>query len=140
MTTYELQKFDFIPEGTKLETEIVNVEERETPFDVDENDPSKGKSVQVSFRFRVIQDGEYQGRILFGNTPAFYKNTTKLGAWVREILSTEELPEKLDLEDLIGLPVYVIVGHKLRNGQVHREYVDQVTRVESDLEYADEAF
>ena len=140
MTTFKLQasdvqEFDVIPEGSVLVAEIVNVEERETPWLVDENDPSKGKKSQVSFRFSV-SDGEHKGRTLFGNTPTTFTNhpDCKLRAWVQEVLGENALPVgfSLDLDTLVGLPVKIAVAHRVKNnadGSTSvKEYVSDVIR------------
>lgn len=144
MTTLKLTEQTFIPAGLKLEATIVDVKKVPTPFWVDDNDHSKGKKDQISFRFKIIE-GEYENRNLFGQTSTFYSNQSKLGAWVREILATDSLPEDLELEALIDLPVCVIVGHKTKevNGmlEVAGERVDQVVRVISEGLYtADSTF
>jgi hypothetical protein len=112
----ETVEFEVIPAGSVLLTEIVNVEDKESPWDIDENDPSLGKKHQVSFRFKVTQPGPYYGRTLFGNTPTTFTThpDCKLRAWVLEILGQNQLPVGfvLDLDVLVGLPVKVAIDHR----------------------------
>lgn len=146
-TLTESEEFEAIPEGELLEAEIVNCELRETPFLIDENDPSKGKKEQVSFRFRIVEDGPYFGRTLFGNTPTTFTThpDCKLRVWVQEILGMDSLPIdfEFDTETLIGATVKVIVGNRFKTAadgsQVAKDYVDTVAR-SGDMVFADEAF
>lgn len=146
--TYELTEapvFEAIPEDTILEAEIDTVEERETPFDIDKNDPSKGKQRQVSFKFRVTQEGEHNGRVLFGNTTTTFSNhpDCKLRVWVQEILGQDKLPLgfKLDLSQLEGAPIKVVVGNRTKKAadgtDVVKDYVDTVMRVTGFADAAD---
>lgn len=132
----EAVEFDVIPEGTIVTLDVVSVEDRETPWDVDENDPSKGKKHQISFLFEV-SSGEHQGRKLFGNTPTTFTThpDCKLRAWVQEILGEDALPVnfQLDTDALVGLPVKGVVAHRMKKNadgsQTPKEYVSDVIRV-----------
>ena len=142
----EVPEFEVIPEGTIHPATIVSVEERETPWLIDDNDPSLGKKHQVSFRFQ-ISEGEHKGRTLFGNTPTTFTNhpDCKLRAWVQEILGQNGLPVgfNLDLEELVDLPVKVAVAHRTKRNadgtETIREYASDVIRA-SGFEDAADAF
>lgn len=147
-TTFELEEakvFEAIPEDTIVEAEIQTVEERETPFDIDKNDPSKGKQHQVSFRFNVTGPAEYAGRVLFGNTPVTFSNhpDCKLRVWVQEILGTDTLPLgfKLDLSQLEGAPVKVVVGNRVKQAAdgttVAKDFAQDVLRVTGFVDASD---
>lgn len=146
--SYELTEapvFEAIPQDTVVEAEIEQVEERVTPFDIDKNDPSKGKQKQVSFRFRVTGPSEYEGRVLFGNTTTNFSNhpDCKLRVWVQEILGQDQLPVgfKLDLEQLEGAPIKVVVGNKPKKNadgtESVRDFADQLIRVTGFVDAGD---
>ena len=146
--SYELTEapvFEPIPDQTIVEADIESVEERETPWDVDDNDPSKGKAKQVSFKFRVTGPEEYKGRVLFGNTTTTFSNhpDCKLRVWTQEILGQDKLPLgfKLDLEQLEGAPIKVLVGHKIKTAadgtKIPRDYADSLLRVTGFADAAD---
>ncbi len=132
----ELPEYEVIPEGKLLPAEVVNVEERETPWLIDENDPSLGNKKQVSFRFSVT-DGDHKGRTLFGNTPTTFTShpDCKLRAWVQEILGGNVLPVgfSLEVETLIGLPVKIAVAHRNKTNAdgttTVKEYVSDIVRI-----------
>lgn len=144
MATLTKQEFTIIPADTIVEAEVVDVEEKETPFWVDEKDHSKGKSQQMSFRFKIT-DGEYAGMTVFGNTSCWFTENSKLGSWVREILAQDELPDELDTDNLIGLPVTLIIGNRTKevNGQpvVSAHFVETIARLaDDDMMSAEETF
>jgi hypothetical protein len=132
----EQSDFEVIDEGETVLAEVVRCEVRETPFWVDENDQSKGKQQEVSFRFSVVS-GPHKGRTLFGRTPTTFTShpDCKLRAWVQEILGSDNLPVgfSFDPSDLETLQVNVIVGHRPKknaDGTTSvREFVSSVKRV-----------
>lgn len=115
--------FPAIPAGTQLLTEVLDVKYKEEgPFWVDPEDHALGKAPQVSFRFKVVEEGEYLNRQLFGNTPATFTThpECKLRRWAEEIYDVDELPvdfafsvddETGKIEALEGGNVYIIVGN-----------------------------
>lgn len=144
MATIQKQEFTIIPAETICEAEVVNVEDKETPFWVDDDDHSKGKSHQFSFRFKITS-GEFKGLVVFGNTPTWLSENSKLGSWVREILASDELPDELDTDNLIGLPVTLIIGNRSKeiNGKmtVTGHFAQEVARLaDNDYMSADDAF
>lgn len=132
----EAQEFEVIPEATIVPLEVVTVEDRETPWDIDENDPSLGKKHQVSFRFKVV-GGDHDGRTLFGNTPTTFTThpDCKLRAWVQEILGESSLPTgfRFSTEVLEGMPVKGVVAHRIKTNadgsRTPKEYISDVIRV-----------
>ena len=114
------EEFETLPADTILETTVQAVEQRTSPFWVDENDQSKGKREEVSFRFQVTS-GEHQGRVFFGNTPTYFDASPncRLRVWVEEILGVDELPVgfKFDTDDLIDLPVKIVLGVGAKKGK-----------------------
>jgi len=135
MASFTKQEVTIIPAEEILLCEVVKAELKETPFWVDEKDHSKGKSEQVSFRFKVLE-GEYAGQSVFGNTGTWYTETSKLGAWVREILAMDDLPEEFDTDQLEGYTVKVIIGNRTKdiNGvpTVSGHFAETVARVEDN--------
>ena len=144
MTLEEAPKFELIPVDTILEAEVFNCERRETPFWIDKEDHSKGKQEEISFRFKITELGEYNGRTLFGSTPIWFNTSPKcrLRLWTQEILGLDELTEgfEFDTDDLITMPVKVVVGHKvIRKGTPEEETKDRVVdviRIDGGLGYA----
>ncbi len=129
------REFTELERGLIAEAEIVEVTVGETPWDKDENDPSKGKAQQVSFRFKLDDPAhpEAQNRQVFGNTPTTFSNhpDCKLRSWVEEILDTGLDQMKpgfnLNLDDLVGERVRVVIGHN-KNGKARVEGVLRVKR------------
>lgn len=123
------EEFETLPEDTVLPAVVRKVEQRTSPFDVDPNDPSKGKREEVSFQFQVTE-GEHQGRVFFGNTPTYFDASPncRLRVWVEEILGVDELPVgfKFDTDDLVDLPVNIALGVGKKKG---KNYVADVMRV-----------
>jgi hypothetical protein len=130
--------FEPLPLGLIAEAEILEVTEAETTWLKDEKDPSKGNQSQVSFRFKIVDSRypEYEGRNIWGNTPTTFSNhpDCKLRAWVEEILDAgmDELAPgfQLNLDDLMGRNVRVVVGHRKTSGKDFVEGVIRVKRVE----------
>lgn len=135
----EVEEFKPIPDGDILEAEVVNCEHRETPFD-DENNPGQKKK-EVSFRFKVTDEGEYNGRTVFGSTPVTFTShpDCKLRVWVQELLGMDSLPGgfRFDTDTLIGLPCRIAVGAKEREGKSTRNYVMDVLRASNVRTAAD---
>ena len=109
-------EFETIPANTVLETTIEEVNVQESPFWVDDKDHSKGKKEQVSFRFRVTEPGDWENRVLWGNTPTTFTDhpDCKLRVWVQEILGLDDLGEDFtfDTDHLVGETVKVVVGNR----------------------------
>lgn len=126
--TLEEDKYPTIPEDEVLPAKVEAVERRETPWPIDENDPTKGNREEVSFRFRVTS-GEYEGRVIFGNTPVWFDASPecRLRVWVEEILGVDELSVgfKFNTDDLIDLPVNVVMGVGKKKG---KNFVADVVR------------
>lgn len=145
MGSFTKQVVEIIPADTIVEAELINAEERETPFWVDDKDHSKGKSQQVSYTFKVVDGGEYNDKLIFGNTSTYYSDTSKFGSWVRELLAMDELPDEFDLEALIGARVKVIVGNRQKeiNGEMvtSGHFAETIARLaDDDYIAADDAF
>jgi len=147
MTEQEAPEFEVIPPNTVLETTVEEVNVKESPFLIDENDPSKGKKQQVSFKFKVNEEGDYQNRVLWGNTPTTFTThpDCKLRAWVGEILGLDEIGADFtfDTDHLVGLTVKVVVGNRPRkhtDGSVTQtDFAEGVIRM-SGAAPADEIF
>lgn len=109
-------EFEVIPADTILAATIEECEVKESPFDIDDKDPSKGKKKQVSFKFRVSEGEEFANRVLFGNTPTTFTKhpDCKLRVWIQEILAQDSLADNFafDTDDLVGMRVKVIVGNR----------------------------
>jgi hypothetical protein len=110
-----------LPEDTVLEANVQAVEDRETPWNIDDNDPSKGKRREVSFVFQVTEPGDHQGRIFYGNTPTYFDSSPncRLRVWVEEILGADELPVgfRFNTADLIDMPVKIALGVGKKKGK-----------------------
>lgn len=139
------EEFLVIDDGEILAAEVVNCEHRETPFDDDRN-PGK-KKWEVSFRFKVTEEGDHLGRTIFGRTPVTFSThpDCKLRVWVQELLGEDALPNgfKFDTDTLIGLPCRIAVGVSERKGAdgtpVRKNYVLDVLRA-SSARLADDLF
>lgn len=115
----EAEQFEAIPDGEILAAEVSNVEHRETPFE-DERNPGKNRW-EVSFRFKVLEEGPFYGRTVFGRTPTTFSShpDCKLRVWVQELLGEDSLPSgfKFDTDTLIGLPCRIAVTMKEKPGK-----------------------
>lgn len=106
-----------IPNNSVFEATLVGIEEKDSLWDLDETDPSKGKKKQFSWKFSIIDpDGTFDGRWVWGNTGTFFGTgpQNKLRQWVQGVLDAEVLPEgyALDTESLHGLQCRIIVEAK----------------------------
>ncbi len=106
-----------IPDGTPFEATVIEVVERESIWDIDKDDPDKGKKVQLNFKFSIIDpQGTFDERWVWGNTSDYFTTspTNKLRQWAQAILDVDVLPEGYALEtnDFAGRQVRVIVGAK----------------------------
>lgn len=143
----EQVEFDVIPENTVLEAVIDEVEVKDSPWDVDENDPSKGKKQQVSFKFRVTEAGDWEKRVLWGNTPTTFSThpDCKLRVWVQEILAMDDLGADFtfDTDHLVGQAVKVVVGNRPKKNvdgsTTMKDYADGVIRA-ATTSFAEEVF
>jgi hypothetical protein len=141
-------EFEVIPANTVLEATLEEVIVKDSFWDIDESDPSKGKKKQVSFKFKVSEEGEYKNRVLWGNTPTTFTThpDCKLRVWVMEILGQDDLAADFtfDTEHLEGLPVKIVVGNregKHQDGSPKRsDYAEGVIRMESGVADADDIF
>lgn len=141
-------EFEVIPADTVLETTLEEVEVKESPFWLDDDDHSKGKKKQVSFKFKVTEEGDYKNRVLWGNTPTTFSThpDCKLRVWVQEILGQDDLGGgfTFDTDHIEGLPVKVVVGNRTGRHQDGtpkvKDYADGVIRMESGAAAAEEIF
>lgn len=120
-----------IPHDTTLDVTILKCEVGESPFKKDDGSPQQ----QVSFTFKVTEEGEYKDMYVFGNTPTTFSThpDCKLRGWVEEMLGGGALPAdfELDTEDLVGVDCRVNVAVRTRKGAdghsiVEKNYVQNV--------------
>ncbi len=105
-----------IPENEILEAEILDIEIRESNFWLDPDDESLGKQKEVSFKFKITENGPYSGSWVWGSTSTLFSThpNCKLRLWTEEILGVDEgLPVdfSLNTEDLVGQNVRVIIAN-----------------------------
>lgn len=144
----EFPQYEAIPENTVLLTEVVKVEERDSFFNIDDNDPSLGKKRQVSFRFKVTDpDSEYNGRNVWGTTPTTFSThpDCKLRVWVQEILGVDGLPKDFEFEeeDLEGSAVKVVMrNYQKKNADGSTTTKDSVSDLmrASGYQFAEDVF
>jgi len=128
----EKKVYPVIPDGLMLIAEVVSVEEKPAPWKDDDGNEIR----RVNFRFRIIQDGEWQGRSIWGDTPTTFSNNPecKLRAWSQEIFGVDQLPPGFDLDtdELVGLECQIAVGNRVvRKGtpeQATKDYAADVFR------------
>lgn len=135
----ESEERPVIPEGEVLAVTILKCDVGTSPF---KNDDGTERQ-QVSFTFKVIEEGEWQDLYLFGNTPTTFSThpDCKLRGWVEEILGGGALPVdfELDTDDLVGQDCRVRVGVRERKGSdgksvVQKNYVlDVLPASDADL-------
>jgi hypothetical protein len=141
--------YDVIPAETLLEAEIIDCKTQPGPFWVDKEDHSKGKQDQVSFKFKVLTPGQYEGQIVFGNTPPWFNKSPKctLRIWVQEILGFDELPDEFtfDTDDLVEQRCQIVIGNYVKKGKTEaddetKHFVEDVIRLDDDLVDANDVF
>lgn len=96
-------EFEIIAEGEIVSAKVVEIEAKELEF-----------GVRLNWRF-LVTDGEHAGlHINDGTSPKFSIDPpSKLYEWACALLGrTFELGDKIDTDDLIGLPCRIEVGHK----------------------------
>lgn len=108
--TGEKREYETIPEGTILETEVLGLEKKVMPY----TDDDGNEITKVEFAFRVIEEGEYLNRRLWGQTPTTFSTheDCKLTAWIKEVLGVVDLPTGFQFrpKDLNGKKVRAVVG------------------------------
>ncbi len=128
----EYEPQEIIGDGEILAAEVASVEVEDSPFKTDAGQPQK----RVNFRFVVTEDGDYQGRNVYGGTPTTFTThpDCKLRVWVQEILGQDDLDTGFSFkpETLVGCPVRILVGVRERKGQdgspVLKNFVSDVIR------------
>ena len=139
MSEYELKESEYeervpLDHGSIVEAVILSAQEQDSFWDLDDNDPSKGKKPEVSFKFEITEEGTYNGRWVWGSTPTFFDDNPrcKLRIWVQEAFGLDELPIgfKFSLEQLEGQPVRIHVAKSPKG----RNYVTDVLRLEDQME------
>lgn len=106
-----------IPNNSYFEAVVLDITEQESLWDIDENDPSKGKKKQLSWKFKIIDPGgEFDNRYVWGTTSMFFSTSpqNKLRQWIQAVLNIPVLPEgyAVDTEELHNKQCLIIVGAK----------------------------
>lgn len=100
------------PHNSVFEAEVVEVKEEESRF---KNDDGSTK-MELTFKFRVLDDGEFNDRWFWGRTNTWLSNDprNKLRQYVQSILDEDVLPSGfvLDTDDLVGQPCRIVVHAK----------------------------
>jgi len=108
-----------LPAGEVFVAQVLDAEERDSFFWIDKDDHSQGKQREVSFKFKILDEGEFFEQYAYGKTSTAFNmgDRCKLRLWVEEILAIDELTPgfELDLEMLIGNPVNIVIGHNTYN-------------------------
>lgn len=137
MPNYQLKpdggagEFETIPQGLVLDAELLEVKEKTMPF----KDDDGNEIVKVEFSFKVIEEGQWKNRRVWGQTPTTFSMnpSCKLRSWVQELLNVPRLPADfaLDTDDLVGLTCRVAIDHRIQkkpDGDITREFVSDVIR------------
>jgi hypothetical protein len=129
-----------IPDNSFFEAIILDISENESPWDIDENDPSKGKKMQLSWKFKILDpSGEFDDRYVWGNTSTYFATSAnnKLRQWIQAALDIPVLPEgyAVDTEQLHDKQCLVIVSakNKANGGIANRVMEIQPSRVTAPL-------
>ena len=106
----ENREFTIIPEDTVLEAELLEMNRKLMPYKNDDGDDV----YKVEFTFRVVEDGEYKNRRVWGNTSTAFVNhpDCRLYSWVKALLGVEDLPGGFAFrpKDLLGSKARVVIG------------------------------
>lgn len=129
----EAPEYDAIPDGEILAAEVVSVEVKEAPWE-DKNTGQKAK--RVNFRFVITEEGAWQGRTIFGETPTTFTThpDCKLRVWIQEILGSDDLGDGFRFKPsaLDGMPVRIAANQRERKAAdgstQYKNYVGDVIR------------
>ena len=113
-------EFEMIPEGTIVHARVSEIS------DVKEIQGGRtGTFEKIDWKFEVT-DGEYKGMFVNdGTTPKFSVDPpSKLYEWATTLLGrTFDVGERLDTDDLLGLPCRIEVSHKADNNDPPRMWM-----------------
>lgn len=102
--------FEPAPHESIFETEIVKIEETQSFFKYDNSDDYKK---EVTFTFKVLDEGDFNGRLFWGRTPKWFSNDPKckLYRWVKSIYDVPLLGSdfELDTDVLVGMRCIIVV-------------------------------
>lgn len=115
-----------ISDGMVLLAEIVKLQERETPFYIDDANPDLGFRDEISWRFRVIE-GDNTDKTVWGSTGTKFMahENCKFYSWVLSALGIDEIDDPdfvLELDALEGIICRVRIGTR-KTGKI---YVSEV--------------
>jgi hypothetical protein len=119
-----------IPDNSFFEAIILDISEGESPWDIDETDPSKGKKMQLSWKFKILDpSGKFDDRYVWGNTSTYFATAAnnKLRQWIQAALDIPVLPEgyAVDTDQLVDKQVLVIVSAKNKaNGGISNRVME----------------
>ncbi len=119
------------PHQSVFEAKILEITEQDSRWDIDDEDPSKGKKQELNFKFEVIDpDGDFDKRWAWGKCAAYLSTDSrnKLRQWVQGILDIDVLPEgfAFNTDDLVGRQCRIIVeAYEKKTGGVGN-YVAEV--------------
>ena len=92
----EFGEKELILDGTGFEAIVLSVQEQDSRFLVDKNDPSQGYEREYSFKFKILDPGgPNDDRWIWGTTRAYFTESknNKLRQWIIAILDLDTLPE-----------------------------------------------
>lgn len=138
----EVPEFDVIPDQTIVEALLDSCDERESKFFFNSDGTPQ---MQVAFRFRIVEDGPYFDRVVFGDTPTTFSTHTdcKLRMWVQELLAEDALPAgfRFNTDTLVGLPCRIMVAqYETKAGKKGNKVQDVFRAKSGSVPLADEVF
>lgn len=140
----ERPAFVLVPDGTILEAVIEDIKEQESMYYKEPDGVTPQK--QISFRFKVTSQGQFEGRTLFGNVAKWFSTdpNCRLRLWIQEIMGRDSLPAdfKVNLKHLVGLTCRIMVSEHLGKAKdgVTDQKKNKVTDVLRDASIAAEPF
>lgn len=101
------------PHNSVFEAEVLEVKVEDSPWT---DDQTGEKKQQMSFKFKVVEPGDFEGRWFWGRTSTWFSEDarSKLRQFVQAILDEDVLPSGfvLDTDNLEGQRCRIIVHAK----------------------------
>lgn len=121
-----------IPEDTCLNVVVDKCEIKEKPEFLRFNEDD---THQVSFKFKVIDEGEYHNRVIWDQVPPYFNDSDKckLRLWTQAITGNDKMPDGyvFDTEDLVGLNCRIVLKAFMKKDGTVGNGVKEILRAES---------
>ena len=114
-----------IPEDVVIRARVDEIKKRTFTWMDGKSDPPVEKETTVREWWFEVTDGEHKGRRVKGQTDVQLGNGSrnKLRQWIEAILDRDiAVGARLDIDDLVGLPVDITIRHKADKKDPSKKY------------------